>query len=531
MTSVLGASVPDPRTTTSNVNWNLDDTSDSTQLVNGKGVDDDGRSNSPWSSSNPAPPWAGPDYNPITVTISGLVANGIYELKMVSLGRRYDPVTDPNKILENRTDNGVNDYDFSYGASDDNITVNDASVGTKINEVTRDGNGAFGGNIYKPAHPSYVAYKFFQGLYANSMGLWQADASGQITLYVGQGVIHDKNANGARTQLDGIVVYHNPADLTMDGHVDLEDFALFARFWLDIYPSALAHRYTFNEGAGGDGTTIQDEVGGANGTLKDFDDPNLPGTQTFVEWGTGYLWLKHDTQTGPQKNDLSRGGAYIELPAGMLNAMRNNHGVTFEMFCRHNQYPWDNDNFRSSYFMFGNGNPASGGGDMFSLLSRNNEKSVIFYHGNNLYSEQWGEYLPKLSYVYNDVDVCVTVVVDNVANKVKFYYGGVLKGEMNQWSDPNNTMPGLKSTDDAFNDTVNYIGRGYEAGWGLTSSKLRAFNLYTAAMTDDQILSRADDDSEAAPPFVCAASVADMDQDCDVDTSDLAMFVAHWLDD
>jgi hypothetical protein len=191
----LGASVTNVRSPFAAVNWSLNDSSDGSRLVGGRHVEDNNQRLNP--NSNP-PGTDGTSYNPFSVTLSGLVPGSLYELKIVALGVRADTGGGqiPGLLDSTFPDFGINDYDFSYGAS--------------AGSQTTFANVAAGTLIYEERSTSAtvidsVDYFYWKGAYACNIGQWQADNSGTITLFLGEGALNTV-LRGARTQLDGVVV-------------------------------------------------------------------------------------------------------------------------------------------------------------------------------------------------------------------------------------------------------------------------------------------------------------------------------------
>jgi hypothetical protein len=192
---VLGANVTNVRSPFGSVNWSLNDSSDGSRLVGGRHVEDNNQRLSP--TSNP-PGTAGTSYNPFSLTISGLAAGSLYDLQIVALGVRED--TGGGQISgvldSNFPDFGISDYDFSYGSSASSMTTfANVAAGALIYEERSSTATVIGG----------VNYFSWKGAYACDIGDWLADGSGTITLFLGEGAVNTV-LNGARTQLDGVVV-------------------------------------------------------------------------------------------------------------------------------------------------------------------------------------------------------------------------------------------------------------------------------------------------------------------------------------
>jgi len=191
----LGADVINVRSPFSPVNWSLNDSSDGSRLVGGRHVEDN---NQRLNATSTPPGTTGTSFNPFSFTLSGLTANATYGLKIVALGVREDTGGGQiSGVLDaNNPDFGINDYDFSYGASAGSLTAfANVAAGTLIYEERSGTATQIGG----------VDYYSWKGAYACDIGNWLADGSGQITLFLGEGAVNTV-LNGARTQLDGVAV-------------------------------------------------------------------------------------------------------------------------------------------------------------------------------------------------------------------------------------------------------------------------------------------------------------------------------------
>jgi len=191
----LGAPVTNVRSPFGSVNWSVNDSSDGSRLVTGRGVEDNNQRLSPTSTP---PGTTGTSYNPFSVTLSGLVAGSTYGLKVVALGVREDTGGGQiSGVLDAAfPDFGINDYDFSYGASAGSLTTfANVAAGTLIYEEKSSTATVI----------DSISYYSWKGAYACSIGDWVADGAGTITLYLGEGAVNTV-LNGARTQFDGLVV-------------------------------------------------------------------------------------------------------------------------------------------------------------------------------------------------------------------------------------------------------------------------------------------------------------------------------------
>jgi hypothetical protein len=200
----LGAPVTNVRSPFGSVNWSLNDSSDGSRLVGGRGVEDNNQRLGPTSTP---PGTTGTSYNPFSVTLSGLVAGSLYDLKIVALGVREDTGGGQiSGVLDgNYPDFGIGDYDFSYGASAGSMTTfANVAAGTLVYEEKSSTATVIGG----------VDYYSWKGAYACDIGNWTADGSGQITLFLGEGAVNTV-LNGARTQFDGVSVALVPEPSTL----------------------------------------------------------------------------------------------------------------------------------------------------------------------------------------------------------------------------------------------------------------------------------------------------------------------------
>lgn len=222
----------------------------------------------------------------------------------------------------------------------------------------------------------------------------------------------------------------------------------------------LVHRYTFNN-------NCSDSVGDADATLMETGGD-------FAEYGSngdygGYLWLKNGWD---QKADLSAGGAYVDLPDGILNDIRNDDGVTIEMFVETTDAHW-----WSGYFTFGCGDSNDGVGDTLTLVSYENDSAIVAWHQDAGY---WGH---RLNISKLDGFTHVALVIDNANNTIYCYVNGVLAGSTPK---PPWEMPGLKAGDNAFNDTASYLGRYYDNN-SMLNAKIHEFRVWSEPLSETQV--------------------------------------------
>jgi hypothetical protein len=85
-----------------------------------------------------------------------------------------------------------------------------------------------------------------------------------------------------------------------------------------IAPATMAHRYSFNEGAG---LTVHDSIGGADGTI-------LAATNTLVV--TNFVWAPAGQLMINTNTTLGAQDTFVNLPAGIVSALVSN--ATFEMW-------------------------------------------------------------------------------------------------------------------------------------------------------------------------------------------------------
>ena len=213
----LGAAVTNVRSPFATVNWSLNDSSDGSRLVGGRHVEDNNQRLNPTSTP---PGTAGTSYNPFSVTLSGLVAGSLYDLKIVALGVREDTGGGqiPGLLDSTFPDFGLNDYDFSYGSSaGSQTTFANVAAGTLIYEERSSTATVI----------DTVNYFSWKGAYACNIGNWLADGSGTITLFLGEGAVNTV-LNGARTQFDGVVLTPVPEPAAL-GLLGLSGLALWNR--------------------------------------------------------------------------------------------------------------------------------------------------------------------------------------------------------------------------------------------------------------------------------------------------------------
>lgn len=230
--------------------------------------------------------------------------------------------------------------------------------------------------------------------------------------------------------------------------------------------SALIHRYSFE----GTGTVVEDTKGAAHGEVI--------GT---VLPGSGALPLNTGELTGEQV------GEYVDLPNGIIHGLTD---ATFEAWVT-----WTNGNFPwQRIFDFGastsNEEDVPGeNGWSYLFLTASSGPDV-----NNLPNALRVSYSQMA--VKNE-DICqgpgplpvavpthVAVVIDQAAEKMRLYQGGVRLSECD-----------LKRPLSAINDINNWLGRSNYIGDHYFDGIFDEFRIYNAALTDDEIA-----DSKKAGP-------------------------------
>ena len=278
----------------------------------------------------------------------------------------------------------------------------------------------------------------------------------------------------------------------------------------------LKHRYSFSEVAG---TTVADSISAKTGTIKS----KLVGG-TYA-WGGGQLTLNNESvAVGPNDNDPN--GAYVDLPNGMISALREN--ATFMLW-----YTWQDPNAGDStsdyqrVWDFGSSAPTGGENQtgaaaycvFVRLATRNNAMpgAIQFQSGkSNSFAN-----LDDGNYVVNN-QVCVAVVLDSVANEWRMYVNGVQSPTTAVA--PNQTLATL-------NDLNNWIGRCQQNNRGFYTGKLNEFRIYDIPLTKEWIKAAYDEGPDDIDLNPCIyPPVYQVNGDCVLDLRELKAFLQGWLD-
>jgi len=291
----------------------------------------------------------------------------------------------------------------------------------------------------------------------------------------------------------------------------------YLRASVDTGVPALRHRYSFSEVAG---TTATDSISAKNGTIK-VKSPPEGGTYA---WGGGQLTLDNESPVvGDNDNDPN--GAYVDLPNGMISALREN--CTFIIW-----YTWQDPNYNDSSSIyqrvwdFGSSAP-TGGEDktgpaascVFVRLATKNTQAdnQIQFQSSRAGAAQD---LNDGPVVWNQ-QVCVAVVRDGAANQWRMYVNGVQSPTTALT--PTYTLTSL-------NDVNNWIGRCQQNNRGFYTGKLNEFRIYDMPLTAPWIKAAYDEGPDDIDLDPCLyPSTKDINGDCRVTLVELKDFVAHWL--
>jgi alpha-L-arabinofuranosidase len=273
------------------------------------------------------------------------------------------------------------------------------------------------------------------------------------------------NANHAITYTSadpGIAVVDSQGNITGEGPGTTSIVATYASLGLSAtqsvqvvdVPTALVHRYSFNDG------TANDSVGSANGALH--------GNATI---SGGQLVLPNTTSVAPATD-------YLQLPAGILtnflNGTNNSPAVTVEAWAaiKSGQYTWAN--------LFDFGNQDAGGLSEYDMhvcvhASDNSTIAGISDSDNANINYQFIDLGPGSS-LDGSTNVHITAVFDPPTGYMAIYLNGVLAGE-----DYNVTIPmsGVQAV-------RNIIGADNWPDPGMQGS-IDEFRIYSGALTADEI--------------------------------------------
>jgi len=281
--------------------------------------------------------------------------------------------------------------------------------------------------------------------------------------------------------------------------------------------TGLRHRYSFSEVAG---TTVADSISAKNGTIK-VKSPPEGGTYA---WGSGQLTLDNESPAVGD-NDSDPNGAYVDLPNGMISALREN--CTFLIW-----YTWQDPNYNDSSSIyqrvwdFGSSS-ATGGEDQTgpaasTVFVRLATKSTQAANQIQFQSSKAGaaQDLNDGPTVWNQ-QVCVAVVLDGAANQWRMYVNGVQSPTTTVT--PNQTLASL-------NDVNNWIGRCQQNNRGFYTGKLNEFRIYDMPLTAPWIKAAYDEGPDDIDLDPCLyPPTEDINGDCRVSLVDFKDFVAHWL--
>ncbi len=271
-----------------------------------------------------------------STSITGLAMNGRPNVTFTSSNTAVATI-DPSTGVITRVGAGSTDISVTYklvSSTPVSLTIEDPTSLTLTAPTTTLFTNGFPVDISVKASSTSltdIAVDSFPGLSFSSTDdfIAQVDAiTGLVTPYTA-GVVT-------------ITAFLGPVQNTLDFTVGAEP----------VKPTALLHRYSFNENGG---TTVTDSVGGKNGTIMD----------TGAVWNAGTLSL-------PGGNNNPANGtptaAYVDLPNGLISTLPDN--VTFELWAT-----WDDTNANNAnnrLFDFGtssNGDGNSGNGTQWLFLT------------------------------------------------------------------------------------------------------------------------------------------------------------------
>jgi len=201
--------------------------------------------------------------------------------------------------------------------------------------------------------------------------------------------------------------------------------------------ATLMHRYSFNETSG---STVNDSVGGAHGTL--------PSGGT---WGGGELSLSANSSD------------YVNLPSGILNGYTN---VTIDLWASFpSALPWN-------CWLFGFGNTS--GNDGVNYMHFMPQSTYTAITDSNWGGEQGARASIDQSNLNN---VHITAVFNTTDDYIRLYVNGVLVGL--------NTAVSLPMS--SVNNVFSYIGRSLYSGDPYCDVDLDEFRIYDGALTAHEI--------------------------------------------
>jgi hypothetical protein len=210
----------------------------------------------------------------------------------------------------------------------------------------------------------------------------------------------------------------------------------------ELLAAALVHRYSF-EGAG---TSVQDGVGSADGTLIDA---QLAGTGSLA---------------------LSGGGEFVDLPNGIVSQLNN---ATFEVWVN-----WAGGAIWQRIFDFGSTDGAEGtrgaGQEYLFLTPRSSDDTLRVTF---LTSQTNGEIrLSSSAALPDSVEKHVVVVLDAQAARLSLYLDNALIG-----------FTPLTDQLSSIGDVNNWLGQSQFASDAAFEGSILEFRIYSAALTANQI--------------------------------------------
>jgi hypothetical protein len=267
----------------------------------------------------------------------------------------------------------------------------------------------------------------------------------------------------------------------------------------------LLHRYSFNG-------NCNDSVGGAHGTLVDYNDSAV--------WQTGSLYLNNPNGIAP--SDTTQ-GAHIDLPSGLLAGLEQ---ATILMWM---ETPVD---FDGSYLLsLGGGINGDGGSSGPELTVQNRFSGRLATHWNQS-AGWWGHDLSGYANLSGPAFYALTIEEDimggfrtnpwDIGDRLRVFVDGTQRSE---FKGPNWEGPGLNDPVNWY-ETANHIGRTWQDGFkgNLRIDELRIYGL---ALTPDQIAA----EYAAGPDAVMTYSRAwDLNGDNRISLEDFAVMAEDWTE-
>lgn len=255
-------------------------------------------------------------------------------------------------------------------------------------------------------------------------------------------------------------------------------------FLCPLIRAELVHRYSFND------DTCDDMIGDAHGTLVDT------SGQSYFE--DGKLYLENDVG---QTNDGTHGGAWVELPPGMLNTLTSNQ-ITIEMWLGLLRGGSSDDTWNQTWFIFGE-NLEPNTKYMLKAWQRINSNSAFYC----LKPNYWGVWTDQtwMEWPMSPINEPIHFVMVhynpwppawNDKGYIKIYINGQLTASSvvkNTWEMQNFFYNGPDTAGvprPTMLNPHNYLGRGYEANRNLFDGWIDDFRIYDHAMSDNEVLAR-----------------------------------------